>query len=521
MIKKVRRAILSVSDKSGLVEFAKTLSALGVELISTGGTMKVLKEAGLDVQSISDVTGFPEIMDGRVKTLHPVVFSGILARRDYPEDLETLKHQNISPIDLIVVNLYPFEKVSAKDGATFEEVLENIDIGGPSMLRAAAKNFEDVAVLCRPDQYDGIAEELKRENGGISSPTLFKLAKAVFERTAAYDGAISGWINSVDQEGEDDSAGFPQIWNIKMNKVSDLRYGENPHQAAAYYVDPNSKETSIPRAKLLHGKPLSYNNIADLDTALECIREFDDTAAVILKHANPCGLAMGENLAEAYRKARECDPVSAFGGIVGLNREVDQETAEEIKSTFIECVIAPAFSDAAMDVLTKKKNIRLLETGPFTPKEKTPMFRSVTGGALVQSKDLGQVKTEDLKVVTEAKPTDEDTRGLLFAWKCVKWVKSNAIVYTTKDALVGVGAGQMSRVDAAQFGREKAQRSLEGTYLASDAFFPFRDGIDAAAEAGVRAVIEPGGSIRDEEVIKAADEHGIIMVFTGMRHFRH
>ncbi len=517
----IRRAVLSVSDKTGLVEFARGLAAMGVELISTGGTMKTLASAGLKVRSVSDVTGFPEIMDGRVKTLHPAIFAGILARRSVPGDLETLSAQGIQPIDLVVVNLYPFEQTAARPGVSFEDVIENIDIGGPSMLRAAAKNFEDVAVVCDPAQYPALLDEMRNAGGVLSREIRQRLCRMVFEHTTRYDSAIAAWLRAREPQEEECAVRFPEVLNVRLTKVSDLRYGENPHQNAAYYLDSESAETSIPRARLLQGKPLSYNNIADLDTALDCIRDFEDTAAVILKHANPCGLAVADTPVEAYRKARECDPVSAFGGVIGLNRSLDAETAEEICSTFIECVIAPSCTPEALAILAKKKNLRVLETGPFTPKGDIRYLKTIVGGALLQTRDLGSVGAAQLKTVTKAQPTEDDIRGLLFAWKCVKWVKSNAIVYATKDALVGVGAGQMSRVDSARFGAEKARTPLAGTYLASDAFFPFRDGVDAAAAAGVRAVIQPGGSVRDEEVIQAADEHGLIMVFTGMRHFRH
>ncbi|MBN1900547.1 bifunctional phosphoribosylaminoimidazolecarboxamide formyltransferase/IMP cyclohydrolase [Candidatus Sumerlaeota bacterium] len=519
MTKKIQRAVLSVSDKTGLVDFAKELAKLGVELVSTGGTMKALQKAGLAVKSVSDMTDFPEILDGRVKTLHPAVFSGILARRNRPDDMDILEKLSLPIIDMIVVNLYPFEKVSSNPEATFAEAIENIDIGGPSMLRAAAKNFEDVAVLCSPDQYDVVIEELGKTGGNLTRETRVQLARKVFEHTSYYDSRISSYLWSKEPKGEDRL--FPERFTLHLNKISDLRYGENPHQNAAYYKIPDEKETSIPRSGLLHGKPLSYNNIADLDTALDCIRDFEETAAVILKHANPCGLAVADSQVEAYKLARDCDPVSAFGGIVGLNRPCDAGTAGEISKTFIECVIAPSFTPEALEILTAKKNIRLLESGEFTPKKPEWLVKSIVGGALVQDRDLGEVKEKDLKVVSKAQPVSNDIKALLFAWKVVKWVKSNAIVYTTKNAAAGIGAGQMSRVDAAELGVKKALKSLQGLYMASDAFFPFRDSVDAAAKAGVRAIIEPGGSVRDEEVIQAADEHGLILVFTGMRHFRH
>jgi len=519
---KIRRAVVSVSDKTGLLELAKGLCALGIEIISTGGTMKALQEQGIPVKSVQEITGFPEIMDGRVKTLHPAIFAGILARRDHPENLQTLESLHLPLIDMIVVNLYPFEEVAASEGASFEEVIENIDIGGPSMLRAAAKNFRDVVVLCSPAQYEKVLHELRENDGVLSFQTRQHLARAVFERTCAYDTAIAAYLRSGEEiaTAPTDST-FPEILNLRYKKVSDLRYGENPHQAAAYYISEDCRENSIPRARVLHGKTLSYNNIADLDTAMDCVRDFSEPAAVILKHANPCGLAVAETLVEAYRLARECDPVSAFGGIVGLNRIVDGATASEMSSIFLECVIAPSYTEDALSILTKKKNLRLLQAGEFVPKNPEMFVKSIVGGALVQMRDLGEVKAKDLKVVTKAKPTPEDIEGLLFAWKVVKWVKSNAIVYTTVNATVGIGAGQMSRVDAAELGIKKARCSLTGTYMGSDAFFPFRDAVDVAAKAGIRAIIQPGGSVRDEEVISAADEHGLIMVFTGMRHFRH
>ena len=520
MSTQIRRAILSVSDKSGIVEFARELEALGVELVSTGGTMKILKENGLKVKSVTEVTGFPEIMDGRVKTLHPAVFSGILARRDNEQDLKTLEEKDLLLFDMIVVNLYPFEKVSSRPDAPFDEVIENIDIGGPSMLRAAAKNFKDVAVVSSPDQYDDVIVEMK-ENKKLSGEKRMELALQVFKHTSEYDYLIASYLDKQKQGSKKEETGFPQVLNLGLEKMLDLRYGENPHQKAACYRIPGESETSIPGCRLLHGKPLSFNNIADLDTALDSVRDFEETAAVILKHANPCGLAVADSQAEAYKLAMECDPVSAFGGIVGLNRPVSKETAEQIRSTFIECVVAPSFTQEALEILTKKKNIRLLEAGEFTPKKAGHVIKSVVGGALIQSRDLGEIGPADLKVASKTQPTEEDVQALLFAWKVVKWVKSNSIVYTGKNYTLGIGAGQMSRVDASELGVKKARKSLKGAYMASDAFFPFRDNIDAAAEAGIRAVIEPGGSKRDPEVIEAADEHGLILVFTGMRHFRH
>lgn len=525
---KIKRAIISVSNKTGLIPFAKKLASFGVEIISTGGTYNTLKDAGINVMQVSTYTGFPEILDGRVKTLHPTIFAGLLARYNNDKDKATLAEFGIEPIDMVVVNLYPFEETMKKENASFEEIVEQIDIGGPSMLRAAAKNFEFATVVCNPDFYDSIIKELEINDGKISRSTRLVLAASVFSSTYEYDRVISGYMNKVmtqfkptEEEAAALASTFPRKLNLNYKKISDLRYGENPHQMAAYYVDPECKETSVLNAKQLHGKALSYNNFLDLDSALEMVRSFEEPTAAILKHTNPCGVARADSLAKAYELAYECDPISAFGSVVGFNRLVDKSTAEQISKTFVECVIAPSFDSDALEILMAKKNIRLLQTGNFKAVESGFVYKSIVGGMLVQDRDIAEYDKNKLHVVTKKEPTEEDMKGLLFAWKVTKWVKSNAIVYTTKDYTVGIGAGQMSRVDSAKLGITKANKSIKGTYLGSDAFFPFRDGVDAAAEAGVKAIIQPGGSVKDEEVIQAADEHGLIMVFTGMRHFRH
>ncbi len=537
----VRRAVLSVSDKTGLMDFARALAARGVELISTGGTWKSLNEAGIPVTRIEDFTGFPEMLGGRVKTLHPKVFAGLLARRENPEDLATLEKHAIPLIDMIVVNLYPFAATIARPGVTWEEGVEKIDIGGPSLLRAAAKNHASVTVLCDPADYTPALEEMERSGGAISESTRRRLARKVFAHTAQYDAAIAGWFMRQESgwappaaaEAAPEAASanpaaaaaFPPVYTAALPKAQDLRYGENPHQAAAFYVDPGVEETCLARARQLNGKELSYNNLLDAEGALEAVRDLADlapAAAVVVKHSNPCGMAVGDRLEEAYVAARECDPEAAFGGIVALSRPVDLATAGRLAETFLEVILAPEYEPDALELLcAKKKNLRLLATGAFTPKRPMRLARGIVGGALVMDRDLGTVRREDLKTVTRETPAEADLEGLLFAWRCVKWVKSNAIVYTDRRVTVGVGAGQMSRADSARLGAAKARRPLKGLYLASDAFFPFRDSVDEAAKAGVRAIIQPGGSIRDAEVIQAADEHGMIMVFTGMRHFRH
>jgi phosphoribosylaminoimidazolecarboxamide formyltransferase/IMP cyclohydrolase len=517
----IQRALLSVSDKSGLVDFARRLAAHGIEMLSTGGTARALREAGLAVRDVSDVTGFPEILDGRVKTLHPAVHAGLLARGDKPDHLATLDAHGIGRIDLVVVNLYPFEQTVARPGIADEEAIEQIDIGGPSMLRSAAKNFDRVTVITDPADYQVIAAEIE-ESGDTTPATRARLAAKVFARTAAYDAAIAAWMARHAGAAGDDE--LPPVWTMTLPLGQSLRYGENPHQRAAFYRDSGCDETSVASAHQLQGKHLSYNNILDAEGALEMVRDFADlapAAAVIVKHSNPCGIALGATAIEAYDRARATDPDSAFGGIVALSVEVDEELATRLGETFNEVILAPAFSDGARAVLDKKKNLRLLETGAFTPKRRAPLVRGVVGGLLVMDRDLGMIGPQNLRVVTERQPSDAERAAMLFAWRCVKWVKSNAIVYASATATVGIGAGQMSRVDAARVGVAKARTPLAGCTMASDAFFPFRDNIDTAAGHGIRCVIQPGGSVRDEEVIQAANEHGMAMAFTGMRHFRH
>jgi len=515
---KVERALISVSNKKGIVEFAKALTNLGIEIISTGGTFKLLQENKMKIKSVSDVAGFPEILNGRVKTLQPAIHGGILARRDNKKDLKELKTHNIKPIDMVVVNLYPFTEIISKQSVTEEEAIENIDIGGPTMLRSSAKNFKFVVPIVDPDDYKSIIDELKNNNGSISVETSKRLAQKVFQHTSKYDYEIQKYFSTQILKEE---IKFPQSIILNYNKSLDLRYGENPHQSAAFYVEENIKEPSVSSAKKLHGKELSFNNIIDLEAALEIVRDFKEPTISIIKHTNPCGVARNEFLSEAFRLAKGCDPVSAFGGIVGANREIDEETANEISQTFFEAVIAPSFSEKALEILTKKKNIRLLETGKFTPRYPSFDFKKVVGGLLIQDRDIEFTEPSEWKVVTKKQPTEDDIQGLTFAFKIAKWVKSNAIVLTTKDYTVGIGAGQMSRVDSTQLAIKKTIYPVEGTYLGSDAFFPFRDNIDVAAKAGIKAIIQPGGSVKDEEVIEACNEHNLIMVFTGQRHFRH
>jgi len=515
---KVNRALISVSDKKGIIDFAKVLNILGIEIISTGGTFKLLKENKIDVKSVADITGFPEILDGRVKTLQPAIHGGILARRDNKSDLKELQTHNIKPIDMVIVNLYPFTEVINKPSVTEEEAIENIDIGGPTMLRASAKNFKFVVPIVDPDDYQSITDELKNNEASISIETSKKLAQKVFQHVSKYDYEIQKYFSAKMLKEE---TKFPNSIMFNFKKSIDLRYGENPHQSASFYVEENIKETSVSSAKKLHGKELSFNNIIDLEAAVEIVRDFIEPTISIIKHTNPCGVARNEFLAEAFRLAKGCDPVSAFGGIVGANREINEETANEISQTFFEAVIAPSFSKAALEILTKKKNIRLLETGKFTPRYPSFDFKKVVGGLLIQDRDIQFSNESEWKIVTEKKPTEDDLQGLMFAFKIAKWAKSNAIVLTTKDYTVGIGAGQMSRVDSTQLAIKKAIYPVEGAYLGSDAFFPFRDNVDVAATAGIRAIIQPGGSVKDEEVIQACNEHKIIMVFTGQRHFRH
>ncbi len=519
---KIQRAILSVTDKTGLVDFARQLSGLGVELISTGGTAKLLRDSGIAVKDISELTGFPEMLDGRVKTLHPRVHGGILHRRENPAHVAAVAEHGIQPIDMVVVNLYAFEKTAAKPGVAFEELIENIDIGGPSMIRSAAKNFHDVAVVTSPADYQVIAQELTNAGGALSLETKWRLAQKAFATTAAYDSAIASTLERVpDIKNSQLSAAeaFPQTLRLSFQKTLDLRYGENPHQKAAMYSDGSG--AGVANARQLQGKELSYNNIVDLQAAWDLAQEFDpDEAAVcaIIKHTNPAGTATGKTLAEAYKRALECDPVSAFGGVIGVNRPIDAEAAEEMHKLFLEVIAAPAFDEGAKARFATKKNLRLVEVKAAPQKW---ILKNVSGGILLQDTDSRPLQDIDLKVVTQRVPTPEETRAMLFAWKVCKHVKSNAIVYARDGQTVGVGAGQMSRVDSAKIGAMKAQLPLQGTVAASDAFFPFPDGVEEIARAGATAIIQPGGSQRDPEVIAAADRLGLAMLFTGVRHFRH
>ena len=519
MSAKIQRAILSVTDKAGLVDFARKLSGIGVELVSTGGTAKLLRESGIQVRDISDLTGFPEMLDGRVKTLHPKVHGGILHRRQEPKHVAAVEEHGIPAIDMVVVNLYAFEKTAAKPGVRFEEVIENIDIGGPSMIRSAAKNFQDVAVVTSPTDYDAIADELQRTGGALSHATKWRLAQKAFATTAAYDSAIASTLERTSPENfevQQEGAGFPQTIRFSFNKVLDLRYGENPHQKAAMYSDGSG--AGVANAHQVQGKELSYNNIVDLQAAWDLAQEFEEPVCAIIKHTNPCGTATGKSLVEAYKRALECDPVSAFGGVIGVNRPIDLEAAEEMHKLFLEVIAAPGFEEAAKAKFATKKNLRLVEV---TPANQKWVLKNVSGGMLVQETDTRALADTDLKVVTKRPPTADENRALLFAWKVCKHVKSNAIVYARDGQTVGVGAGQMSRVDSAKIGAMKAQLPLKGTVAASDAFFPFPDGVEEIARAGATAIIQPGGSQRDPEVIEAADRLGLAMVFTGVRHFRH
>ncbi len=517
---KIQRAILSVTDKTGLVEFARRLAALGVELISTGGTARLLRESGVVVKDISELTGFPEMLDGRVKTLHPKVHGGILHMRAKPEHQAAVAEHGISPIDMVVVNLYAFEKTAAKPSVPFEELIENIDIGGPSMIRSAAKNFHDVAVVTSPADYAALAEEMSRSGGELSLETRWRLAQKAFATTAAYDSAIASTLERVNLNGRfslpAEATGFPQNLRLNFRKVMDLRYGENPHQKAAMYSDGSG--TGLASGRQLQGKELSYNNIVDLQAAWELAQDFSETMCAIIKHTNPCGAATGATLVEAYKKALEADPVSAFGGVIGVNRPVDGETAAEMAKLFVEAIAAPAFEPAALEKFAAKKNLRLVEVKHEPQKW---VLKNVSGGILVQDNDIRPLTEADLKVVTTRQPTAQEKRALLFAWKVCKHVKSNAILYARDGQTVGVGAGQMSRVDSCKIGAMKAVLPLTGTVAASDAFFPFPDGVEEIAKAGATAIIQPGGSVRDQEVIDAANRHGLAMMVTGVRHFRH
>ena len=511
---KISRVLLSVTDKTGILEFASALAAMGAELISTGGTARLIRDAGISVADVSDVTGFPEMLDGRVKTMHPSVAGGILAMRDNPEHMAAIQAHGIVPIDMVVVNLYRFEEVAAKAGAPLAELIENIDIGGPTMLRAAAKNYQDVAVVTGPEDYPSVIEEMRASGGELSLGTRWRLAKKVFRTTAGYDSAISARLEQVDAAGP-----LPRDLAIRAPKLMDLRYGENPHQAAALYGRPGQ---GIAGAAQLHGKELSYNNLVDLDAAWQLVNEFERPAVAIVKHTNPCGCAEQDTLVGAYRKAFEADPVSAYGGVIGINRPIDEETAREIAKTFIEAIAAPDYSAEAVAVLAAKKNLRLMRVAPGADLQVVELaVKSISGGYLAQTADSARLDRAAAVVKTQRVPSEAEWAALEFACKVAKHVKSNAIVYARAGQTVGVGAGQMSRVDSVKLGATKAVLPVAGTVVASDAFFPFADGVEAAVQNGATAFIQPGGSVRDAEVVAAADRLGVAMVFTGVRHFRH
>ncbi len=518
----IKQALISVSDKTGVLEFAQGLHRLDVKILSTGGTAKLLASNGIPVTEVAEYTGFPEMLDGRVKTLQPKIHAGILARRDLPEHTATLAKHNIPTIDLVVVNLYPFSATVAKADCTLEDAIENIDIGGPTMVRAAAKNHKHVAIVTDPVDYAGILTEMQANEGAVSDATRFNLARKAFSHTAAYDGAISNYLTAVEADGA--RSAYPAQINFSFAKVQDMRYGENPHQSAAFYRDLNCVPGGIADYTQVQGKELSYNNVGDADAAWECVKTFEQPACVIVKHANPCGVAVADSPLNAYKLAYATDTVSAFGGIIAFNRELDEATATQITANqFVEVIIAPSATEAALKVTAAKQNVRVL-TVPLSNAHNQYDMKRVGGGLLVQTPDVLNVQASQLKVVTKMQPTQEQLQDLLFAWRVAKYVKSNAIVFCKGGQTVGVGAGQMSRVDSTRIAGMKAKNaglSLAGSVVASDAFFPFRDGVDVLAEAGAKAVIQPGGSMRDAEVIAAADEHGLAMVFTGYRHFRH
>ena len=520
-LRSIKRALISVSDKTGILDFAKALVAQDVEILSTGGTAKLLMENNVAVTEVSSYTKFPEMMDGRIKTLHPKIHGGILARRGTDEAI--MQEHGIQAIDLLVVNLYPFEATVAKDDCLLTDAIENIDIGGPTMLRAAAKNHNDVVVVVEPSDYSKVLEQLA-ENKGTDYQLRYQLAWKTFAHTAKYDAAISNYLGAR-LDNLDQPVDFPESYSVQYKKAQTMRYGENPHQKAAFYVDADPQEASVATAIQVQGKALSFNNVADTDAALECVKQFDRPACVIVKHANPCGVAVADNISDAYDKAFKTDPTSAFGGIIAFNQELDHETAKMIVDRqFVEVIIAPTVSERAKVVIAAKKNLRLLECGMWQAPQAAWDYKKVNGGLLIQDRDLGVITEADLKVVSKVKPTAQQIKDLLFCWKVAKSVKSNAIVYANNEQTIGVGAGQMSRVYSAKIaGIKAADEGLEvkGSVMASDAFFPFRDGVDAAAEAGISAIIQPGGSMRDQEVIDAADEHGMAMVFTSMRHFKH
>lgn len=521
MSKPIKRALISVSDKTGIVEFAQALEQMGVDILSTGGTFKLLQQNGISATEVSDYTGFPEMMDGRVKTLHPKVHGGILGRRGTDDD--AMAQHKIIPIDLVAVNLYPFEQTVAKPDCDLPTAIENIDIGGPTMVRSSAKNHKWVTIVVNSSDYSRVLEEMKASANVVSEQTRFELALAAFEHTASYDGAIANYLGSLKSDGE--KTPFPRTFNTQFQKVQEMRYGENPHQKAAFYKEANPAEPSVSTAIQLQGKALSFNNVADTDAALECVKSFQQPACVIVKHANPCGVAIGSNINEAYMRAFQTDPTSAFGGIIAFNQPLDEHTARNIiDKQFVEVIIAPGASDAAAAIVGEKKNVRLLTCAQWSDRVAGLDFKRINGGLLVQDRDNGMITEQDLKVVTKRTPSADELQDLMFCWQVAKYVKSNAIVYAKGMQTIGIGAGQMSRVYSAKIAGIKAEDEglqVPGSVMASDAFFPFRDGIDAAAAAGIRAVIQPGGSIRDEEVIAAADEADIAMVFTGMRHFRH
>lgn len=518
----IRRALVSVSDKTGLLELARYLFENGVEILSTGGTAKFMRNQGISVVEVSAYTGFPEILDGRVKTLHPKIHGGLLAIRSNTSHQQQMQAQGIQPIDMVIVNLYPFREVAAREGSTFPEVVEQIDIGGPSMVRSAAKNSDFVAVVTDPRDYDWILQELKAHHCSLGAATRFILAQKAFAMTASYDGAIAGYFAErvwAEKGAAKVDSGLPPLEILSLEKIKDLRYGENPHQRAALYGRVSRPRIGVAGAEFLHGKELSYNNLLDSDAAWNLVREFEDTAAAIIKHTNPCGVAQSGTLRDAYVFARECDPISAFGSVVALNRKVDDDTAAEIAATFVEVVLAPDFSEKALGILKTKKNLRLLRMSQQA--SASIEHREIGGGLLVQDRDLYHVRPDELKVVTRRAPTAQELEALMFGWRVVKHVKSNAIVYSDSTRTLGIGAGQMSRVDSVKLAAQRAVLPLQGCVMASDAFFPFPDGIIAAAGFGVKAVIQPGGSIKDAEAIEAANAHDMAMVFTGIRHFRH
>ena len=517
-MKKINRALISVFNKEGIVEFAKSLVDLNVEIISTGGTAKLLEENSIQCKHVAEMTGAPEMLDGRVKTLHPKIHGAILAKRDNRQHIDQLKENNIEPIDMVVINLYPFAEVIGKAETDIDIALENIDIGGPTMIRAAAKNFPDVAVVTSPDQYEGIVQELNDNDASLSHNTRKNLAVEAFRKTHQYDGIITGYLGGYQKDQI-----FPNDFLISLKKIQDLRYGENPHQLAAFYKESNRNQ-GITNLEQLHGKELSYNNLMDLDAVVKMVNTFDEPCSVIVKHSNPCGVGVSDKISGAFEKAFATDSVSAFGGIYGFNRNLDLKTAEALRKIFIEVIIAPDYDSDAFQLLSKKKNLRLLKLNIDSKVDSDLTYRKVAGGLLVQQEDAIDLNESELKVVSKREPSGDEMKSLRFAWKVIKWVKSNAVIFCAKDRTIGIGAGQMSRVDSSQLAMDKAKKSglsLRGTVVASDAFFPFRDGVDVVAKAGATAIIQPGGSVRDEEVIQAADEHDLAMVFTGVRHFRH